>query len=424
VSRSISHVHTGHGRTQQRRRGSVYVAVLGCATVVAVIGISALTLVRIERNAAVDASDFAQARLNARAGVELGLLRIGDDLNWRTTYPNGFWETDKPIGTGSYSIQGIDRNDGDLTNNELDSLTLTGIGRQGDAQYQLQVTLTAKTDPIEALATAIHADSITIMGGKALTATGAPVSTNGLLQLDGGARLTGDLEAGSLSNGGTITGTATVPAPPKSMPDPGVFDQYANLATVLAAPSSIDKLVLTPGYNPLGATNTDGVYLISAGGATLNITNSRINGTLVVNNPGGTLVLDGAVFLHNYRADYPVLVANCAVEFLFNSDANALSEATLATNFNPAGAPYQGVTDSLLDDTYPSEIQGLVHMTGTLRLKTTARVRGVVICESAVTADDNNEIVYDPSLYANPPMGYRTPPTMYVSTGSWQHAVN
>jgi len=58
-------------------------------------------------------------------------------------------------------------------------------------------------------------------------------------------------------------------------------------------------------------------------------------------------------------------------------------------------------------------------MTGTLRLKTTARVRGAIICESAVTADDNNEIVYDLALYTNPAWGYTTPPVMKIARGTW-----
>jgi hypothetical protein len=78
----------------------------------------------------------------------------------------------------------------------------------------------------------------------------------------------------------------------------------------------------------------------------------------------------------------------------------------------------------LQDDTYPNEIQGLVHVTGALLLRGTARVRGVVICEGAVVAEENNEIVYDADLYANPPVGYTMPPRMVVAQGSWQQVVD
>lgn len=402
----------------------MYVAVLGCAMIVAVIGLSALMATRVERQYARGTGDFAQARLYAQSAVEMGLHRIANDPNWRSTYPNGVWESNQLIGDGTYTLEGTDPDVQPLNNNDMDQLVLTGTGMQGDARYKLQVTLDAVIDPIEALRTAIHAGSITVTGGKALTATGAPVSANGLLQLDGGATVTGDVEAGSLSNGGTITGTITVPAPPKDMPDAAVFSMYAGIATPMAAPTAIDKAVIAPGLNPWGATNPEGVYMISMAGGALNITDSRIHGTLVVQMNGGTVVLDKAVLLQSFRADYPVLIVDGNVELLFPSDGNSLSEPVLATNFNPAGAPYEGASDDLQDDTYPSEIQGLVHMTGTLRLATTARVRGVVICESAVTADDNNEIVHDPDLYANPPWGYTTPPVMKISPGTWQRVVD
>ncbi len=409
---------------RHRRRGSMYVAILGCAMIVTVIGLSALMATRVERQYAQGTGDFAQARLYAQSTVEMGFHRIANDPNWRSTYPNGVWETDQPIGQGTYTLEGIDPNDAELNNDDMDPVVLTGIGEQGDTRYKLQVTLTAVIDPIEALRTAVHAGSMIVMTGKSLTATGAPASTNGLLQLDGGATVTGDVEAGSLSNGGTITGTITVPAPAKNMPDPGVFDMYAGIATPSAAPDIIDKAVFAPGYNPWGATNTDGVYLITKPAGTLTIQDSRIQGTLVVQMNGGTVVLDKAVLVERFRPDYPTLIVNGDVELLYPSDGNSLSESILTTNFNPTGAPYQGVSDDLQDDTYPSEIQGLVHVTGTLRLKTTARVRGVVICESALTADDNNEIVYDPDLYANPPWGYTTPPVMKTSPGTWRRVVD
>jgi cytoskeletal protein CcmA (bactofilin family) len=407
-----------------RRRGSIYVVVLGCAMAITVIGLSALLTLRVERRFAEGTSDFAQARLHAYSAIEDGLFRIHSDPGWRTTYPNGIWKSGAPIGSGIYTLIGEDLLDSDLSDSDTDSLVLTGVGIQGDARYKLEVTLVAQADPIEALRTAIHAGSMVVMGGKSLTATDGPVSTNGLLQLDGGAEVFGDVECGSLNNGGTISGTITVPAPTKSMPDPEVLNWYAGIATPVVVPDTIERAVLTPGYNPWGATNPDGAYLITKAGGTLNIVDSRIQGTLVIQMNGGSVVFGNAVFLQRYRSDYPVLIVDGNVEFLFASSGNELSESALATNFNPTGASYLGDTDVLQDDSYPSEIQGLVHVTGTLRLKSTATVKGVVICESEVTADDANVIVHDPTLYTSPPEGYTTPPTMVISDGSWKQVVD
>jgi hypothetical protein len=119
-----------------------------------------------------------------------------------------------------------------------------------------------------------------------------------------------------------------------------------------------------------------------------------------------------------------VLIVDGDVELLYESAGANLSESATSTNFNPYGAPYLGTDDADTDDLYPSEIQGLVHLTGNLRLKGTASVLGTVICEGAVTADDNNEIVYDPNLYASPPWGYTTPKGMKILPGSWRRIVN
>lgn len=410
--------------SHNHRRGSIYITVLASAMIIAVIGVAAATVVRVERRDTAMSADFAQARLYAQSAIEKGLHLIQTDPNWRLNFTSGVWASNQPIGNGTYSLEGIDLADGNLANSATDALVLKTTGVQGGARCKLQLTLTADVDPLDALQTAIHAASITVMGGKTLTATGAPASTNGLLELQAGALLTGDAEAASLSNGGTITGTVTVPAPAKDMPDASVISDYAALATPIAVPTTIDKQVLAPGYNPWGATNPDGVYLISLAGTTLTITNTRIHGTLVVQNPGGKVVLDSAVFLQNYRADYPVLIVDGDVELLYPSDGNSLSELTLLTNFNPLGAGFLGEVDTLLDDEYPSEIQGLVHVTGTLLLKQTARVRGAIICENAVTADDNNEIVHEPNLYTNPPVGYTKPPVMRVSPGTWHQVVD
>ncbi len=423
-----------------RRRGGVYLIVLSSALIVLIIGVSALTAVRIQRQSHQGERDLYTAATYAHAAIQRGLLWIEDDPNWRSNRPHGVWGADQPVGNGTYTLEGLDGSgDTSLADDPLDALLLKGTGFKGDAQFKLQVTLLAEASPLEALRTAIHADSIVLEGGKSLTATGAPVSANTLLQLDSGATITGDAEAGSLNNNGTITGTVTVPAESKIMPDAGVFDQYANVATAIAVSSTIDRQVLTPTYNPWGATNPDGLYLINMAGGTLTITNTRIHGTLLVDNPTGTVVLDQAVFLQNARADYPALVVRGNVELLYASDGTSLDEATLNTNFNPIGAPYLSVTDSTFDDTYPNEIHGLVHATASLRLYSSARVRGAILCEGALlvdaaysdadpgegsTTNEVNEVVYDGDLFASPPWGYTNPPVMKVARGSWRRIAN
>ena len=112
----------------------------------------------------------------------------------------------------------------------------------------------------------------------------------------------------------------------------------------------------------------------------------------------------------------------------YTTSGTPLSEPLLAVNFNPPAAPYQGIGDTDLLDQYPSEIQGLVHVTGTLELNQDALVRGAVICESTALADavkctNAKSIVYTPSLLSNPPQGYTTGVKMQPQSGSWKQVV-
>lgn len=120
-----------------RRRGSMYVAVLGVAMIVTVIGLSALMATRVERQYARGTGDFAQARLYAQSAIEMGFFWISDDPDWRTRE----WEADQPIGQGTYTLEGIDPDDDNLEAEPNNSIILIGTGVQGEARYKLQVTV-------------------------------------------------------------------------------------------------------------------------------------------------------------------------------------------------------------------------------------------------------------------------------------------
>jgi cytoskeletal protein CcmA (bactofilin family) len=408
-----------------RRRGSVYVAVLGGALLLTVIGVSTLTVLRLGGRSARASSDFADARLHARSALEMGLLRIDTDANWRTNNPDGEWIAKSAVGRGFYSLEGVDPSDGQLAGDDTQPVVLTGEGLAGTARFQLQVQLQAEVRPLEALRTCIHAaGAFDLKGGRALTVSGAPASSNNEFRLENGATVTGSVEAGTLSNGGTITGSTTVPAAPKGAPSSEVVDLYVALGTPLAVSGTARGFVLSANVNPFGATNADGVYYIDTAGSDLTIENARIVGTLVVRCPGNSVVIDKTVLMRPHREDYPVLIVDGNLELTFDSTAVSLSEADEGVNFNPAGAPYLGVSDADKVDVYPSEIRGLVHARGAITLKNTARVRGTVLGESSATSDGDNQIIYNSKLYAYPPYGYTQPPIMKIAPGSWRQIVD
>lgn len=390
--------------------------------IVGVLGMAALMLVRVQRGQVKNVGDSIDAQLYARAAIDMAMFRIENNSNWRNQMSAGTWEVDQSIGNGHYSFQGIDPVDGDLTDDDSDPLDIIGTGKSGPAVHKLQVSLVEDKVPLEALKTCIHSKGeLSIIAGKSLTVTGAPASTNANFQIEG--TLYGSVDAASESGGGTVTGTKNIPAPPKNLPDADTFDWYKNKATVLPYSGDFDQHVLTPGVNTYGGgLNADGVYFISTGGADLIIKSTRIHGTLVVDVGSKIVILDNQVFLHSYRSDYPVLIVNGHVEMNFDSGTQNLDESVWGTNFNPSGAAYQGSSDSDQNDSYPNQIQGLVHVTRKLTMKSTSRIRGVIICEDKVDCTEFNEIIHDPNLVTNPPEGYYAP-LMKIAPGSFKQVV-
>ncbi|KPK80122.1 MAG: hypothetical protein AMJ81_12455 [Phycisphaerae bacterium SM23_33] len=135
-------------RGRRRRQGTAYIAVLGAATIVTIIGLSALVIARLQRRMAGRTNDFAEARLYALSGVDMGLLQIKKNPgSWRSDFAVGSLPTDRPIGRGTFSVVAADPVDGDLTNNSTDPVLLTGIGYAGQARYKLQVRLESTGAP-------------------------------------------------------------------------------------------------------------------------------------------------------------------------------------------------------------------------------------------------------------------------------------
>ncbi len=406
-----------------QRRGSMYVAVIGCSLVITVIGVSALLAARVERRAAEGTSDFSVARLYARAAIEKGMYTILSNSAWRSTKVSGVWDNNQTFADGTYSLSVIDPIDGDLSDLKSEPVVLTGTGVLRNATYILEATAMGIPTPLSALGTCLHTGgSVTVESNKKIIVNGAPLSMNGTF--NGPGTVTGNVEAGAEGIWAMVFGTKTIPSAAKSLPDASVVDLYIGLATAIANPEIIDKQVLTPGINPWGAANPDGLYFIDTGNKDLTIQSSRINGTLVVRcGAGKKVVLIDKVFLHAYRADYPALIVDGPLEITLKTSSNSLSESSENTNFNPPGAAYQGFTDSDRLDTYPNEVRGLVHVRGTLLMDQTAIVRGTVIAEGNVMVKGNsNQIIYDSALHSNPPMGY-VDYMMQIAAGSWKRIV-
>src|SRR6185295_3278033 len=121
----------------QRRTGGVYIAVLGSSMIIALLGMCALIGQRIENRLVVASTDIRQAQLNANTAVELALLTMKQDVNWRTNYSNGNWFTNRSTGNGTCTVNVVDPVDGNLSNNSDDMVVVTGIGNSGQSQQRV-----------------------------------------------------------------------------------------------------------------------------------------------------------------------------------------------------------------------------------------------------------------------------------------------
>jgi len=401
------------------RQGSVYILVLATSLLVAAIGLSTIALARISIRQARSRKDQAEAMSLAASAVQAAIAQVNMHSTWRLTYDNGAFAPEVPFWNGTISWKFVDE-DGDLSDDWGDPVTVYGIGRVGESVWVYSVALSGST-PLEVLNTCIHSSQqLQINAGASLKATGAPASTNGNFSNDG--TLYGSIDALTQSGGGTVTGDVNIPSPPKDVPRALAFTTYAAKATVLADYGNFDTVVLTPGVNEYGGgLNSQGIYYINARHHGLVIRNSRLHGTLVIDAHGKTVRIESNVLMQNYRADCPVLIINGNCELTYDSSGAQLDENGEGHNFNPPGAPYQGDEDTDQSDQYPSEIQGLVHVTGNLLLKQTSRIRGVVICEGAVTVKDQPEIYHSAAVAGNLPEGYASSEgELAVCPGTWQ----
>jgi len=407
----------------QSRDGIAYLMVLGTMLVVATLSLSGLLLARGRLAASRALNDAAEARDIARSGIELACRWIAQDLNWRTNRPLGAWVTDLPIGNGTVTIEVSEPIDGDLTNGPYDAVRVRAIARRETARQAWEVTLNAQPEPLPVLQYGLHSrGQLRISSGKSLTVRKAAADTDGRLRNDG--TIVGNVEAASIENAGSIVGSLTIDTTTEQYPA-NPFALYAALGTEITPGSTIDRRVLSPGSNPWGATNQDGVYVIRANDD-LTIRNSRIHGTLVILLASGKRVtFDNSLLIHPFRTDYPSLLIQGEVEFKYSS-ALGLVELTALTNFNPSDSPYNGDSDFDLLDVFPSEIRGLVHVRGKASFDSTGKVRGAVLCESSTEEarfEGSNEIVYDRALFDLPPQGYAARVPMLPQPGSWKRIV-
>ena len=143
-----------HNNTRLRR-GGIYIAVLGTAMIVAVLGMSALIGQRLQNRMIMTSGDVRQAQLNANTAIELGLLMMKNDTSWRTNNASGNWFVNRGTNAGTCTLNVTDPIDGNLSNNPDDPVVLLGIGYSGEAIQRATVTIDPRKNPLSCLRYAV-----------------------------------------------------------------------------------------------------------------------------------------------------------------------------------------------------------------------------------------------------------------------------
>jgi hypothetical protein len=234
------------------RTGGVYIAVLGASLVVGLLGISALVGQRIQNRAVGASSDIRQAQLNANSAIEMGLLIMKQESNWRSSRLNGPWFSSRDTGAGTCQLEVIDPHDGNLSNNPDDPVVMVGVGYRGQAQQRVKLTVEPLPQALSSLRSAVAA-------GNSINLQDDTLRTDGLITANQvtatASQVYGDVEATDI-NGSISPGTASQVDSAKlpTMPNwATVFDYYRTNGT------NIGTLPTTPLPNPNNFARNPGV---------------------------------------------------------------------------------------------------------------------------------------------------------------------
>ncbi len=412
------------------RRGYLYVGVMITALIVALVGVSALSVARVTLDTTQRQTDFSAAQALARSAIEHAVFRIDDKSNWRTEFSldTEYPDPPQPLGTGTFTWMLSDP-DGSLVDDDADGVWVTGIGRAGDAIFAERVLLLPTGQALSCLEAAFHCDSNVTLGFWTDLTTDQFISANGSISAGTyGATIFGDAQAtGTIS--GPVTGTASTGVNSRRMPSDMALEYYLangtwiDLSNVPVGGSQlplIELVTFSPAINPYGSiTNPEGIYVIDCAGQGLTLRNCRVLGSLVLLNSTLNTHIDGTISWSPAVPNYPTLLVNGDIDLRYSN--GVLNETALATNFNPPGALYEGDEDTDTTDTYPSKITGLVYVSGTVRFPFQApnsHIDGSLVCRGLAGYSDAT-VEYRSTFLDTPPPGFASGNPMRIAPGTW-----
>ncbi len=420
-------------RQKLRRQGSLYIAVLGVTTIVGIIAMVSVTVGRLQIRQVVSQADRHDAQLLARAGVEFAYNCIEQTNNWRNTMTSGVESAPVSMGRGTFTYSATDV-DGNLNDGDDHAFTLRGIGRVGNVLAVEEVEVEPQGVGLTCLEAAVHTDKHLELKTHRLT-TNQTVSSNGEIRNDDpSAFIAGDAWSGDyVLDHGNLSGTATEnQSPLREMPSLNVFDYYLANGTLIDIASipedsgerMLGYTLLSPARNPFGEPNAQGIYVIDCEGQAIKLLRLRVVGTLVLLDVHPHSRVDSVVNMAPAVTNYPTLLVqgDFSFDMAGTFGVQSLVESSASTNFNPADTPYGGQSDEDQYDSYPSQIEGLVYVSGKIDITDNSNFNGCVVADD-LHLEDDAVMNYLSRFLNNPPPGFRqSSGPLRILPGSWRRA--
>jgi hypothetical protein len=197
--------------------------------IVAVLGLAALSLVRVQRLQTDGGSDMRNAQAYAKVALDMAWYRVQNDSSWRSKMASGTWSTDQAIGDGYYSFTATDPIDGNLTNSDVHPVVIVGVGKSGKATQKLQMEIRALQPGIRCLEPMVHADNNLKFDGGTVTSD-QMVSANHDAEVKNNAQAYTNAEAANhikTGSGGVWNGTTTTNGNwPRALPNVSTLYSY------------------------------------------------------------------------------------------------------------------------------------------------------------------------------------------------------
>jgi hypothetical protein len=416
-------------RRSERRGAALYITVLSTALIVSLLGLTGLTIVRIERRQLDSSSDRETARMYANSAVELALRVLADDPDWRTTYTSGVETAPQSLGSHTTATLSwiLEDTDGSLTDGD-ESLRLKGVGRVGSTVQVSSLAVATSGQAMDCLDVAICSASAMDFESGATVTTSQTICSNSTVTTGTNTTVNSDVEAVEGISGAGYSGATTSPVPARMLPSLTVFNYYLAAGTQMVISDipkvgpnrAITDVVLSPHSNPYGATNAEGIYVIDCQGLVIRILYARIIGTLVLINPHPASEISLANSWEPAVTNYPALLVQGSIEFRLEN--TVLDESAQGVNFNPTGSPYEGVVDADQSDTYPSQIKGLVYVSDFAHFADGhTQFDGALVVggQISVNASDSLTVNYNSLYQSDPPPGFSQGQQVSVTPHSW-----